>query len=151
MCGIIVKLKSLFLAQHPPVGYGLLIREVSRSQNDAPQSVGLLWTSDQLVAKTSTWQHTQHSQQINIHASQWGFEPTISAGERPQTYALDRVATGTGKIKEWELHIYFDFQSKIEKTLVCLARPPGKSRHCLTLQVKSRWSGLGLTDDDASW
>ena len=23
-----------------------------------------------------------------------GFEPTISAGERPQTYALDRTATG---------------------------------------------------------
>jgi len=23
------------------------------------------------------------------------FEPTISAGERPQTYALDRAATGT--------------------------------------------------------
>jgi hypothetical protein len=26
------------------------------------------------------------------------FEPTISAGERPQTYALDRAAYGTGKI-----------------------------------------------------
>ena len=26
-----------------------------------------------------------------------GFEPTISAGERPQTYALERVATGTGR------------------------------------------------------
>jgi len=26
------------------------------------------------------------------------FEPTISAGERPQTYALDRAATGTGMI-----------------------------------------------------
>ena len=25
-----------------------------------------------------------------------GFEPTISAGERAQTYALDRAATGTG-------------------------------------------------------
>jgi hypothetical protein len=25
------------------------------------------------------------------------FEPTISAGERPKTYALDRAATGTGK------------------------------------------------------
>ena len=25
-----------------------------------------------------------------------GFEPTISAGEQPQTYALDRAATGTG-------------------------------------------------------
>ena len=24
-----------------------------------------------------------------------GFEPTISAGERPQTYALDSAATGT--------------------------------------------------------
>jgi len=25
-----------------------------------------------------------------------GFEPTISAGERPQTHALDRAATGIG-------------------------------------------------------
>jgi len=25
-----------------------------------------------------------------------GFEPTISAGERPRTYAIDRAATGTG-------------------------------------------------------
>jgi hypothetical protein len=25
-----------------------------------------------------------------------GFETTISAGERPKTYALDRAATGTG-------------------------------------------------------
>jgi hypothetical protein len=25
-----------------------------------------------------------------------GFEPTISAGERPKTYALDRAAIGTG-------------------------------------------------------
>ena len=27
--------------------------------------------------------------------SQVGFEPTISARERPQTYALDRASTGT--------------------------------------------------------
>jgi len=26
-----------------------------------------------------------------------GFETTISAGERPKTYALDRAAIGTGK------------------------------------------------------
>ena len=25
-----------------------------------------------------------------------GFEPTISAGERPKTYAVDRAATATG-------------------------------------------------------
>ena len=29
-----------------------------------------------------------------------GFEPTISAGERPQTYASDRAATGTGSMPE---------------------------------------------------
>ena len=28
-----------------------------------------------------------------------GFEPTIPAGERPQTYALDRAATGTDREK----------------------------------------------------
>ena len=28
------------------------------------------------------------------------FEPTISAGERPQTYTLDRAATGIGH-KKW--------------------------------------------------
>ena len=38
--------------------YGAPILDVSRSHNDAPQSVGLLWTSDQPVAETSTWQHT---------------------------------------------------------------------------------------------
>jgi hypothetical protein len=30
---------------------------------------------------------------------QVGFETTISAGEQPQTYALDRAATGTGQTK----------------------------------------------------
>jgi len=35
------------------------------THNDAPQSVGLLWTSHR---QTSTWQHTQHSQQTDIHA-----------------------------------------------------------------------------------
>ena len=28
--------------------------------------------------------------------SRVGFEPTVSAGERPKTYALDRAATGIG-------------------------------------------------------
>ena len=34
--------------------YGAPILDVSRSHDDAAQSVGLLWTSDQLVAETST-------------------------------------------------------------------------------------------------
>jgi len=44
----------LYLTQQPPMDHGLLIHEVSRSHNDAPQSVGHLWASDQLVAETST-------------------------------------------------------------------------------------------------
>jgi len=44
----------LFLSQQPPLVQGLLIHEVSRSHNETPQLVGLLWTSDQLVAETST-------------------------------------------------------------------------------------------------
>jgi len=46
--------------------HGLLIFEVSISHNDASQSVGLLWTSDQPVTNTSTWQHTTLN--TDIHA-----------------------------------------------------------------------------------
>ena len=38
--------------------YGAPIFDVSRSHTTMHQSVGLLCTSDQLVAETSTWQHT---------------------------------------------------------------------------------------------
>ena len=34
-----------------------------------------------------------------------GFESTIAAGERPQTYALDRTATGTDKGSITELKL----------------------------------------------
>jgi len=35
-----------------------------------------------------------------------GFEPTISEGERPQTYVLDRAATGTGSSQYTEILKY---------------------------------------------
>ena len=38
--------------------------------------------------------HNTHNRQTSMPPV--GFEPTISAGERPQIYALDRAATGTG-------------------------------------------------------
>jgi len=40
--------------------------------------------------------HNTHNRQTSM--SPVGFEPTISAGDRPQTYALDRAATSTGCI-----------------------------------------------------
>ena len=54
--------------------------------------------------------HNTHNRQTSMPPV--GFEPTVSAGERPQTYALDRAATGTGKrrnywlkISEWVLQL----------------------------------------------
>ena len=45
--------------------------------------------------------HNSHNRQISMLPM--GFEPTISASERPQTYALDSAATGTGprQILQW--------------------------------------------------
>jgi len=46
--------QSLTLRRLTSYIYGAPILDVSRSHDDAAQSVGLLWTSDQLVAETST-------------------------------------------------------------------------------------------------
>jgi len=51
-----------------------------------------------------------------------GFEPTISAGEWPQTYALDRAATGTGlqqqeHIKYWKC-FPLTFQRILNKSVI---------------------------------
>jgi hypothetical protein len=48
--------------------------------------------------------HNTHNRQTSILSA--GFEPTILAGERPQTYALDRAATGTGYFEECLLQIF---------------------------------------------
>jgi len=42
--------------------------------------------------------HNIHNIQTSMPPA--GFELTISAGERPQTYALDRKVTGTGRAKQ---------------------------------------------------
>jgi hypothetical protein len=57
---LISTVNTLFLSmsQQPLVGQGLLIVEAWRWHSDTPDSVGLLWTRDQPVAETSTWQHT---------------------------------------------------------------------------------------------
>ena len=76
-------------------GQALLIIKDSWSHSDTSHSVGLLWKSGQSDAETSTWQHT--TLPTDRHPCPPAeFEPTISAGEQPKTYALDRAATGIG-------------------------------------------------------
>jgi hypothetical protein len=50
-----VKAFFFALVLRPDAGFGLLILVVFYiTHNDTPQSVGLLWASDKLVAETST-------------------------------------------------------------------------------------------------
>jgi hypothetical protein len=76
----------------PNPRHGLLILQVSRSHTKtATQSVWLLgWPArrrDLYLTTLNTY---------NRQTPPLGFEPTISTGKRPQIYALDRAATGTG-------------------------------------------------------
>ena len=63
----------------PPHSWGFLM-----THNDAPQSVGLLWTSAQLITQTSTWQHTTFT--TGKHPCPWRDSNTQSqqvSGRRP--------------------------------------------------------------------
>jgi len=68
------------------VGPVHLIIEDPWWHSDTPHSVGLLWTSDQLDAESSTRQHTTLTTD-KYPCQPAGFEPTIPASKRPQTHA----------------------------------------------------------------
>ena len=56
-------------------------------------SVGLLWTGDQIVAKTCTLT-IQNNHKPKTSTMPEGFEPAIAASEQRQTHNLGRAATG---------------------------------------------------------
>jgi hypothetical protein len=85
-----------------------------------------LWTIEQLVAERYILDNTQYNRPTSITLA--GFEPTTSAGERPQTYILDRTANGTGEDQIYGTVILF-FQCG------CEIRP-------LTLREESRLRGF---------
>ena len=70
------------------LGQSLLVHEVSRSHT----------TTHNSRTQRPLPDYTQHTTLATdkYPCPRAGFEPTISAAERPQTYALDRAATGTG-------------------------------------------------------
>ena len=84
----------LLLARQPPTGQGLVIIEVSRTytttHHSRQDSSGRVIS----LSQRPLLDNTQRSLYTDLHAPV-GFEPTISADERPQTYALYRAATGT--------------------------------------------------------
>ena len=67
------------------------------THSDTLQSVGLLWTSDQPVSETSTW---QHSQQTNIHTP-----------GRIRTHKLSRRAAADLRLRprgHWDRQIHYN-------------------------------------------
>ena len=50
------------------------------------------------VGRTPLDERSPHTHNRQTSMPPVGFEPTTPAGERPQTYALDRAATGTGRM-----------------------------------------------------
>ena len=53
----VVNFPLISIAKQPSEGQDLLISEASGSHSDTPQSVGLLWTSDQPDPENSTLQN----------------------------------------------------------------------------------------------
>jgi len=92
------------VALWPSMGHDLLILEVSTSHKTTHRS---RWNSSGWVISASQRplpNKTQHSQRTSLPPA--GFELTISARERPQTYDLGRVATGTGCVYIYNIYIY---------------------------------------------
>jgi len=73
-----------------------LIHEASRSHTQRRTTVGKTPLDEWWARRRDLYlaTHNTHNRQTSIRPV--GFEPTISAGERPQTYALDRAATWIG-------------------------------------------------------
>jgi hypothetical protein len=84
------------VALRPNADYGPLRLEVSRSHSTThhirSDSSGRVISS----SKRRLPDNTQNTHNRHTYMSSVGFETTNSAGERPQTHALDWVATGSG-------------------------------------------------------
>jgi len=88
----------LFVAQRRNSGRGRHILEVSRShtiRHTHIHPVGLLWTSDKLVAEAAAYaSHNKYQRRTSMPSA--GFESAIPAIKRLLTYALDSTATAIG-------------------------------------------------------
>jgi hypothetical protein len=67
-----------------------------------------------------------------------GFVPATPATKRPQTYALDRAATGIGQTNHCVTHI------RAQLTLHVITRPTQRCSHAMGLNIERVWTpGIG--------
>jgi hypothetical protein len=92
------KIVIFSVLQKPNSGTGRLVFEASRSHTVKRTSpVGLLWTSGQLVANAAAYTtYKKFTRRTSIPSA--GFETTIQAVKRLQTYALNHMVSGIGSV-----------------------------------------------------
>jgi len=113
--------------------------------------------------------HNTHNRQKSMPPV--GFKPLISAGERPQNYALNRVATGTGTIIDMVLlnNLQLNWPMVTKQELACHEGPVGpnlaaqswqSSTQCAQLEICQHVSYctlsfqedyMGLAESPTSW
>jgi len=86
---------------------GRLILGVAISHTTTHQSVGLLWTSDQLVAETSTWQHlTPTTNKRACSPRDSNTQSQQESARRPRGLWDRLMSLCLGKICDWCQNMY---------------------------------------------
>ena len=146
MCHEIYSYLFFFLLAHQlPLGQGLLIHEVHRLHTHTHTHTQRRTT----IGRTPLDEWQNASLKTDIHAPM-GFEPTISTGEGPQTYALERAATGTG-IFIPSLHKYYKLTLIIQyKTpLTCINCPVRYTiQNCCLVLGQVKWSNFAVLNQN---
>jgi len=95
------------VAQQSYSGLDFLIIEASRTYSDTPNSVGLLWTSDQPDAETSIWHHTT----LTTDMPPAGFAYRISIVKKMFDVKIRRnVASAERRRGLWQVYSTFSSQ-----------------------------------------
>jgi hypothetical protein len=121
----------------PPRPRGFLI-----THKDAPQSVRLLWTSNHLVAGTSTWQHSTHT--INTHAP--GGIRTLDRSRRSAVGLSLSTATGTGihppieGLNHTSNFLFFKFITNLSTHPIIIPPIQPSTRHSITATKLSHFA-----------
>jgi hypothetical protein len=95
--------------------------------------VGLLWTSDQLVAEADT--HSTQNRRTSMPSA--GFEPAIPAIDRSQTHALKRAATGIGYAQHSVIYYHINSWHKISSKTFVVFLKGTKHKHVKTFSSLS--------------
>jgi hypothetical protein len=107
------------VAQRPNAGHGLLILEVFLDHTQLRTTVGRTPMDEWSACRRDLYltAHNTHNRQISTPSV--GFEPTISTGELPQTYALDRAVIHILMRSGYEYSIKHIPLSPIKTSFIC--------------------------------